>query len=568
MARTLTGRLEAAALRHIDAALAGSPHPWSSGPDAPGAAFGVLGGDGLVVAGGRGTASTATHSAPTEHTVFRIASMTKSFTAAAVLRLRDRGVLGLDDPITRWVPEATGFTAAGLPPPTLDQLLAMTAGLAEDDPLGDRLQGMPPGEFDTMLAAPVAPARSPGSFEYSNFGYALIGRAISNATGQPFADYVTEHLIAPLGMTATTWTVPSVMASGYVWRDGRWCAEPVDGPGAFEAMGGLFSSVADVARWVRFLMGTGEPGVLSLASRRELAVMRTPRPAVRPSGSGPHFAPLAAAYGYGLNAALSPVLGRVVWHSGGYPGFGSSMVWLAERGVGLVILMNGRYAPATRIAMDVLHEAVAQPLEVAPGAAAVPTPADTVVAHPSFVAIRERVTALLDDLPADVPVAMNVELDEPWERRRWSLRHARAVLGAAPSLTETVMTSALHGRWRLAGQRGDAELTMMLTPTEPVQLMALDVDVAVHPSRALDDARRALAAVWNAAADGARPLPPWDNMAGVARVAGRMTGAPVVVDGDGVTWAQWRVSTVAGSWLVGVVLDASDSPATVHAAPA
>lgn len=243
------------------------------------------------------------------------------------------------------------------------------------------------------------------------------------------------------------------------------------------------------------------------------------------------------------------------------------MVWLARRGVGLVILMNGRYAPAARIAMDVLHEAVAQPLEVAQSIAAVPTPADTVVAHPSFVAIRERVTALLDDLPADVPVAMNVELDEPWERRRWSLRHARAVLGAAPSLTGTVMTSAapVGGGWPASG---DAELTMMVTPTEPVQLMALDVDVAVHPSRALDDARRALAAVWNAAADGARPLPPWDNMAGVARVAGRMTGEPVVVHGDGVTWAQWRVSTVAGSWLVGVVLGASDSPATVHAGPA
>lgn len=548
-------RLAAALAGWVGRAIIGSAAPWSAGPAAPGAAYGVVGTLGLVAEGGLGISSTESGAVPTANTVFRIASMTKSFTAAAVLALRDRGTVGLDDPITRWVPGATGFAAGGLEPPTLDRLLRMAGGLAEDDPLGDRLQSMGRDEFAAMTAEPVVRIHPQGmeAFEYSNYGYALLGQAITIASGMSFMDFITHQFLEPLRMTNTTWAAPDGMAGGYVWRDGEWLVEPVDGPGAFAAMGGLFSCVADIAKWVSFLMGSANPEVLSVASRRDLQVMRTPRPAVRPSGSGHNFAPFPAAYGYGLNAAVSPVLGPVVWHSGGYPGFGSSMLWLPRRRVGVVILMNGRYAPATRAAFDAVHEAI---------------PADTAAAveHPDFAAIRGTVTDRLEEFPAGIPVAMNVELDEPVPGRQALLRRARTVLGGQPVVVGTTMSTPVHGRWRVSGERGDVEFGMMLTATDPLRLTTLDVDIAPHLPRPLDDVRRALTAVWNAVADGATPPELWEAL-GVARSVGPLLGEPVLVAGDGKTWARWRVATATGAWLAGVAIDEHDYPAAIEVTP-
>ena len=145
-------------------------------------AYGVVENDRLVHARGLGE-RWIDGPGPDELTVFRIASMTKSFTAAAVLLLRDEGALRLGDPAQAYVPELAGLGSLASAV-TIRRLLTMTAGFPTDDPWGDRLQGQPLAEFAEFLAGGVSFAWVPGTrFEYSNLGYAILGRVI--AAGQP-----------------------------------------------------------------------------------------------------------------------------------------------------------------------------------------------------------------------------------------------------------------------------------------------------------------------------------------------------------------------------------------------
>ncbi len=114
--------------------------------------------------------------------------MSKSFTASAILLLRDAGALALDDPAAQYVPELAGWTcgSADAAPVTIRQLLTMTAGFPTDDPWGDRQQGLPITAFDELLAAGVSFNWAPGTrFEYSNLGYAILGRVLTMASGVP-----------------------------------------------------------------------------------------------------------------------------------------------------------------------------------------------------------------------------------------------------------------------------------------------------------------------------------------------------------------------------------------------
>src|SRR6202522_2066211 len=144
--------------------------------------------------------------APDANTVFRIASMSKSFTASALLLLRDAGALALDDPAAQYVPELAGWTygSADAAPVTIRQLLTMTAGCPTDDPWGDRQQGLPITAFDELLAAGVSFNWAPGTrFEYSNLGYAILGRVLTMASGVLYDEFIRTRLLAPLGMTRT-----------------------------------------------------------------------------------------------------------------------------------------------------------------------------------------------------------------------------------------------------------------------------------------------------------------------------------------------------------------------------
>src|SRR5262249_36155385 len=159
---------------------------------------------------------------PGAGTVFRIASMTKSFTAAAVLLLRDEGALALDDPAGRYVPQVASLRLASPDSPaiTIRNLLTMTSGFPTDDPWGDRQQGLALDSFDQLLAGGLSVNWAPGTrFEYSNLGYAVLGRVITAVTGTPYSDFVASRLLTPLGMTTTGYEPdgfsPDQLARGY-----------------------------------------------------------------------------------------------------------------------------------------------------------------------------------------------------------------------------------------------------------------------------------------------------------------------------------------------------------------
>ena len=171
----------------------------------PGLAYGIVLGGELVHAAGLGERHLG-GPRPDSGTVFRIASMTKSFTASAILALRDDGLLKLDDPAEQYVPELRGWPSVTPDSArvSIRHLLTMTAGFPTDDPWGDRQQGLPLEEFASFLSGGVCFNWAPGTrFEYSNLGYAILGRLITAVTGAPYPDYIRHRLLHPLGMTRT-----------------------------------------------------------------------------------------------------------------------------------------------------------------------------------------------------------------------------------------------------------------------------------------------------------------------------------------------------------------------------
>ena len=381
----------------------------------PGVAYGVIIDGELVHTRGVGTVKVGTRTVPDADTVFRIASMTKSFTAATVLLLRDEGRLHLDDPAAIHVPELQGQRppVAGAPAITLRRLLSMSAGFPGDDPWGDRQQDLAHDAFSEFLEGGQSFAFMPGTaFEYSNLGYAILGRVITNVTGQEYRDVVRSRVLEPLGMTSTGYEAAEFpagrLATGYVRRDDAFVEEPFAGYGAFAAMGGLFSTVRDLAGWVDGFARAYAPRgddlhPLSRASRLEMQQVHR---MIEPELTWTSIAELPTAvtmgYGFGTFVRSDMELGTVVAHSGGYPGFGSHMRWHPASGVGVVVLGNRTYFPALKIGEQMLRALVRA--EAAPIRRLTPAPALEVARD-----AVERLLAAWDDDLAAATFSMNVE---------------------------------------------------------------------------------------------------------------------------------------------------------------
>jgi CubicO group peptidase (beta-lactamase class C family)/2'-5' RNA ligase len=403
----------------------------------PGIAWGIVRDATLVDAGGVGTLRVGSEETPDADSVFRIASMTKSFTGAAVMLLRDEGLLRLDEPVATYAPELTSWRGptADSPPITLRHLLSMESGLPYDDPWADRHLDLSADELDALIERGATLAWSPGTrFEYSSLGWGLVGRVVERVAGMPVQRVVSERLLAPLAMEATTWTRPEAarVAEGYRWDDGAWTEElPPPGDGGLAPMGGLWTTVADLARWVTFLMDAFPPrddpddGPLSRSSRRELQQLRRDASieSVRPRRSGPART-VATGYGIGLFVRLDPRLGTVVAHSGGLPGYGSHMRMLPDRGFALIALGNVTYAPMTA--------AVTEAFDVLAGLDALPS-ARKVEPSAQLVEAAARLTALLrawDEDEAAALFADNVAPDLAFGRRRREAEELRDRHGA------------------------------------------------------------------------------------------------------------------------------------------
>jgi CubicO group peptidase (beta-lactamase class C family) len=477
---------------------------------APGIGYGIVRDGELVHCGGLGERF-AGGPVPDADTVFRIASMSKSFTASALLLLRDEGKLALDDPAQLYVPELAGWAPATPDAPlvTIRHLMTMTAGFPTDDPWGDRQQGLPLGAFSRLLAAGVSVNWVPGTrFEYSNLGYAILGLVVTAASGMPYADYVRSRLLEPLGMTRTGFEASQFpadgLALGYRRGPAGWEDVPFDPYGAFAPMGGIFSSVRDLSRWVTGFASALPPGgtaggtvagtaaarhPLAAASRREMQLAQVVIPSARgyPPPGGPAGGPTA--YGFGLFIDEDPGLGRIVSHSGGYPGFGSNMRWHPATGTGVIALGNGTYAPMTQLT-SLLLEALVPRRPAVYQVAMAPGPAGTPAGGPwpQTLAAREAVSALLSSaaqlsaealFPEDL-FTENMALDRPYAERLHDIAVLREQIGAftdAPDRAFEHDTPA-HCRWFLAGERGQVvQAQILLSPELPPRVQSLTLAI-------------------------------------------------------------------------------------------
>jgi CubicO group peptidase (beta-lactamase class C family) len=292
----------------------------------------------------------------TPQTVFRIASMTKSFTAALLLCLRDEGVLSLDAPIADAAPELASVVGPGIDPTpiTLRHLVTQSSGLATDDPWADRHLDATDDDLDRWVGEGLRFAYPTGSaFEYSNLGFALIGRVVHRITGRRLQELLTERLLQPLAMDDTRWTVSELPGGADVTQgmhriDGSLVAEVPLGDGVIAPMGGLWSTAADLCTWMSFLSSafTSVPlnGPLSARSRREMQQMHRYTKAIRLAAADGSMRIAEGGYCMGLTTFHDEQFGTVVTHSGGLPGYGSNMRWMPG-GIGVVIMANVTYAP-------------------------------------------------------------------------------------------------------------------------------------------------------------------------------------------------------------------------------
>ncbi len=449
----------------------------------PGIAYGIVVDGRVVHRGTVGLRNLATRAPVDSASVFRIASMTKSFTALAVLKLRDEGRLALDDPAERYVPELRSlrYPTSDSPRITVRHLLTHSAGFPEDNPWGDQQLAATPEELSRMLRQGVPFSTAPGTaYEYSNLGFAILGRVVANVSGVPYARYVEEQILRPLGMRVTTLEVAQVPASrlalGYRRQDGRWLEERQLPDGAFGAMGGMLTSIDDLGRWVGFMLDAWPPrdgaerGPVRRASVREMQqVARFGGASARRDTATGALTLAAGGYGYGLGVTANCDFPAVVSHSGGLPGFGSMMRWLPGAGVGIVALGNLTYtgwgAPTTR-ALELL----AKTGGLAPRA---PQPAPVLAARRAQVA---RLVAGWSDALADSLAAMNLYLDEPKARRRAAIDSLRSAAGGdCRDEGPLVAENALRGAWRLRCRGGDLRVSITLAPTASAGVQFLDV---------------------------------------------------------------------------------------------
>ncbi len=279
----------------------------------PSVVVGVLDGPQLAWSGTAGAPATT-------DTQFRIGSITKTVTALLVLQCRDDGLLGLEDRLGAHLPES------GYANRTLRDLLAHVSGM-QSEPVGPWWERSPGGTAADLVESNDGSGAvfGPGEhYHYSNLGYGLLGEVVARRRGRPWRELVEERVLAPLGMTRTSYLPEPPHARGFSVHHlaGTLTPEPLHDTGAMAPAGQLWSTVEDLARFTAFLE-LGNPEVLADTT---LAEMRRPVP---------------PAVEYGLGLRVVPYAGgTLVGHTGSMPGFQATVFADPRNHVGVVALTN------------------------------------------------------------------------------------------------------------------------------------------------------------------------------------------------------------------------------------
>ena len=467
----------------------------------PGAGIALVGRDGVVWSGGVGVADLETRVPVRGDTVFRVASITKSFVALGVMRLVEQGKLSLDRPLREIVPDA-GITNAweAEAPVTLAQVLEHTAGL-------DDMRFNETFSRNDAMSAPAALAinrRSrvvrwrPGSrMAYSNVGYTLAARAIEVATGEPFDVWLRREILAPLGMPGAdfqrTEALAGRLASGYI---GRTTVAPF-APIAHRAAGALLASAADLARLVQFWLRRDG----TLVSPAGLA-------RIERCGTLP-FARMDVDYGLGNYGDVEhPTRGR--GHDGGLPGFVSSLRYFPELGAGYVMLLNATHSARAYIEVRRLlyaylargHATTARTVASEPTDRLVDPPVPAPTGFYQFASPRHALLGFIDKAvfgwrttPTEDGARLDPLFGEPVElvatpdggfrfpgESGTSLRFARARDGS-PAMVSSMMYAEGAAWWPARLRATALDLAMLLVRVAPLWALGVFVYAALRRRR-------------------------------------------------------------------------------------
>lgn len=380
--------------------------------------------------------------APNADTVYRIGSLSKSFTGLALLQLRDAKVLGLDEELETWFGPARRIAYPSFDSPriTLRQLATHSSGLPRDagardhataESLARKLDGL-------RLDSP------PGTqFAYSNTGYGLLSVVVTQAAGKPLRDVVQQKIFAPLGMTATSYARPATMAPAIA--DGK-VTDKQEDLGVEEGSGGIYSTVRDMAKYVAFQLDAypprkGDGDVVARATLRE-------------SHNTGVFAARSqersTTYGFGWGHSHTADEDDLLEHSGHIDSFYSVVELAANRGVGVIVLSN--FAEVGGVADRVLAE-LAKTGAMLPRVAVYQPNPKLDEAMTRFLAIYNH----WDEPALQALLSRPMEPSEPAEIAGYLAKH-----GACTGFALAEMLAPRRARYALTCERGPLAMTLSI----------------------------------------------------------------------------------------------------------
>lgn len=385
----------------------------------PGVSIGIVHDQDLIWAKGYGFADLAKKTPATPGTDYRIASLSKLFTATAILQLRDAGKLQLDDPVSKWLPAfAPTHVDAGSPVITIRHLLTHTSGLPREVEGGywNDMKFPSREEMETLLnrAGVVGPPET--EYKYSNVALSLAGYVVEKASGEPYADYVERHILKPLGMSSTRVIPPRdlpALATGYGRRvPGQpRRVEPFLDAAYMVPAANLASTVEDLARFAELQFRDGSVGIASGSAQ----ILRGPtlREMQRVHWLEPDWKG-GRGLGWGVSRRDDKTL---ISHGGSVPGHRTQITLIPAEKFGVIVLTNAADGQPSRYVNAAL-KIVAPAVDRAAKAAAKTETAKADPAWSKYVGSYgwEDDVSLVMVLDGELCV-VDPSDDDPWEAR-------------------------------------------------------------------------------------------------------------------------------------------------------
>jgi CubicO group peptidase (beta-lactamase class C family) len=400
--------------------------------------------------------------------------MSKSFTTAAILKLRDEGKLNLDDPIEKYLPGIKNqkLTKDG-PPISIRHCMNHLAGFPEDNPWGDRQLADSEEDLIQLIGKTLSFSNTPGvSYEYSNLGFAILGYIIHKVSGLPYNEYIQKNILRPIGMQHTTYEFsevkPAWLAQGYRFIDGAWKIEPLLADGIYGAMGGMITSIDEFSQYVSLHQQAwperNDEDKMPI-KRSTLREMHVPQAFIglNPGYTLPNGKKMAttSSYTFGLNW-MKDQWGKIsLGHSGGLPGFGSNWRFMPEYGIGVIYFANVTYAPTSGLNVSIL-DTIIQLAQLKPRSVSIST---------ILVKRQKEMLALLpswENLP-DI-FADNFFSDYILKDLKAESNSLFSAAGKIISVSPIFPENQLRGYCILKGEKTSLKLSFTLTPEVPARI--------------------------------------------------------------------------------------------------